>query len=147
MSAGPGEGCDLAQVIAAIPPPIADSDWLEDVRQRLLFQIAAAHEQIDAPSALVLLSTCRHRGARTRTIRLVERLGDWKAARDLCLAAREHPESGAERQQLRRLLPRLNRRLGIAGEKTRELSVVDTFEVLLDPPRVSDPWKLWCETI
>jgi len=83
---------------------------------------------------VALLSTCRHRSARTRTIRLMERLGQWQAARDLCLAAREIPESEAERQQLRRLLPRLNRKLGIAGEKSRELSAVDTFEVLLDPP-------------
>jgi hypothetical protein len=61
------EGAELAQVIEAIPTPIADSDWLEDVRQRLLFQIAAAYEQMDdATSAVALLSTCRHRGARTR---------------------------------------------------------------------------------
>jgi hypothetical protein len=129
------EGAELGQVIAAIPPPVTDSDWLEDVRQRLLFQIAKAYEQMDdATSAVALLSTCRHRGARTRAIRLLERLGRWQAARDLCLAAREGPESEAERQQLRRLLPRLNRKLGIAGENTRDLSAVDTFEVLLDPP-------------
>jgi hypothetical protein len=127
------DGAELAQVVAAIPPPIADSDWLEDVRQRLLFQIAVAHERIDAPAALTLLSTCRYRGARMRTILLLERLGQWQAARDLCLVARERPESEAERQQLRRLLPRLNRKLGIAGENTRELPTVDTFEVLLDP--------------
>ena len=49
------EGAELAQLAAAIPPPIADSDWLEDVRQRLLFQVAAAHERMDdAPSALTL---------------------------------------------------------------------------------------------
>jgi hypothetical protein len=129
------EGGALDQVVAAIPPAIDDSDWLEDVRQRLLFQIAAAYQRMDdASSAMVLFSTCRHRGARTRTIRLLERLGQWQAARDLCLAARESPESEAERQQLLRLLPRLNRKLGTVGDETRELPAVDTFEVLLDSP-------------
>ena len=65
----------LDQVIAAIPPPIADSDWLEDVRQRLLFQVATAYEQSEnASAALAVFSTCRHRGSRMRTIRLLERL-------------------------------------------------------------------------
>jgi hypothetical protein len=129
------EGAELARVIAAIPPPIVDSDWLEDVRQKLLFQIAAACEKMDdASSAMTLLSTCRHRGARTRTIRLLERLGQWQGARDLCLAGWENPESEAERQQLRRVLLRLNRKLGVAGGRTRERPGVETFEVLLDVP-------------
>jgi hypothetical protein len=128
------EGAELARITATFPPPIADSDWLEDVRQRLLFQIAAAYERSDdVSSAMAILSTCRHRGARTRMIRLLERQHQWQAARDLCLVARENPESEAERQQLRRLLPRLNRKLGIAAENPRELSAVDMFEVLLDP--------------
>ncbi len=129
------EGAELAQVVAAMPPPITDSDWLEDVRQKLRFQVAAAYEQMgEVSSAVAILSTCRHRGARTRTIRLLERQHQWQAARDLSLVARAHPESEAERQQLRRVLPRLNRKLGIAGENTRELLAVDTFEVQLDPP-------------
>jgi len=128
------EGAELDQVVAAIPPPIADSDWLASARQKLLFQIAAAYERFDdAPSAVTLLSICRHRGARARTIRLRERLGQWQRARDLCLVAWENSESESERQQLRRLLPRLNRKLGIAADKTRELPAVATFEVLLDP--------------
>jgi hypothetical protein len=98
------------------------------------FHGSRGHHPNGQDRAQALLSTCRHRGARTRTIRLLERLGQWRAARDLCLVAHETPESEAERQQLRRLLPRLNRKLGIASGNTRELSAVDTFEVLLDPP-------------
>lgn len=129
------DGAELARVIAAIQSPIADSDWLEDVRQRLLFQTAVAYERMnDASRAVALLSICRHRGARMRAIRLLERLGRWQSARDLCLAARENPESEAERQQLRRLLPRLNRKLGVAGRNEREPAAVDTFEVALDQP-------------
>jgi hypothetical protein len=132
------EGTELGQVIAGIPPPIADSDWLEDVRQRLLFRVATAYEQLDdAPSALAVLSTCRHRGSRMRTIRLLERLRQWQEARDLCLVARDSPQSESERQQVRRVLPRLNRKLGIAVDKASDspraaMPDVATFEVVLD---------------
>lgn len=130
------EGAELDQVVAAIPSPIADSDWLEDVRQRLLFQIAAAYGRSDnTSSAMAILSTCRHRVARARAIRLLERLGQWQSARDLCLVARENPESESELQQLQRVLPRLHRKLGITAEKRREPPAVATFEVLLDPPQ------------
>ncbi len=127
------EGAELEQVMAVVPPPMADSDWLEDVRQKLLFRIATAYERLDdASSAMALLASCRHRGARSRTIRLLERLGQWQEARDLCLVAAEKPESESERQQLCRLLPRLNRKLGVAGDHTRELPALATFQLLLD---------------
>jgi hypothetical protein len=128
------EGAEPAQVIASIPPPLTDNHWLESVRQNLLFQIATAYQKLnDAAAALAIFSSCRHRGSRIRTIRLLERSGQWQEARDLCSVARAQPESEAERQQLGRLLPRLNRRLGVAGENTREPSTFDTFDVPLDP--------------
>jgi VRR-NUC domain/Fanconi anemia-associated nuclease SAP domain len=127
------EGAEIEQVIASIPPPLADNDWLEDVRQKLLFHIATAYQQLnDVASAIAMFSTCKYRGSRIRTIRLLERSGQWQAARDLCSVARANPEGEAERQQLRRLLPRLSRKLGIAGENTRVLSAVDTFDLPLD---------------
>jgi hypothetical protein len=67
-----------------------------------------------------------------RTARLLERLREWQGARNLCLTARANPESEAETQQLNRLLSRLNRKLGIAAEKTTEPPAVASFEVLLD---------------
>jgi hypothetical protein len=128
------EGAKLEQIIASIPPPLTDNDWLEGVRQNLLFHIATAYQKSnDVASAIAMFSACRCRGSRIRTIRLLERSGQWQAARDLCSVARANPESEAERQQLCRLLPRLSRKLGIAGENTRALFAVDTFDVPLDP--------------
>src|SRR5271166_1023209 len=75
-------GVALDKVIAAIPPPMADSDWLELRRQRLLFEVGRAAERMDDPtSALAVYSTCTHRGARLRTIRLLERTREWERAR------------------------------------------------------------------
>jgi hypothetical protein len=127
------EGADLEEIVAAIPSPISDSDWLEEHRQRLIFQVGAAYERLDdVPSALALFSTCRHRGSRVRAARLLERRHEWQAARDLCATAEENPESEAERQQVRRILPRLSRKLRIAPEKIKEVSPLAAFDVLLD---------------
>jgi hypothetical protein len=81
---------------------------------------------------LEILLQCQCRGARIRGIRLLERLREWSAARDLCLAALEHPESESERQQARRVLPRLHRKLGIPPDATPELPCVASFEIVLD---------------
>ena len=126
------QGVELKEIIAVIPLPIADSDWLEEHRQKLLFQVATSYERLDdASAALAVFSTCRHRRARIRTVRLLERLHEWQEARNLCLAARENPESEAERQQVRRVLPGLNRKLGMAGEKNLKVPGVANFEILL----------------
>ena len=57
--------------------------------------------------------------------------------------ARDNPESEAERQQLRRLLPRLNRKLGIASEQHGELTyrLWRSFEVSLDRRERSARWR------
>ncbi len=127
------EGADLAEIVGHIPSAIPDSDWLEEHRQRLLFQVATAYERLDdAASALAAFSTCRHRGSRMRAARLLERTREWQAARQLCVAAAENPESEAERQQVHRMLPRLNRKLRVADDTGRELPQVAAFDVLLD---------------
>jgi len=129
------DGVELNEIAARIPPPVVDSDWLEEHRQRLLFHIAMAYERSDDDArALAVYSACRYRGSRIRTVRVLERMKEWQSARDLCLAAAANPESEAERQQVRRLLPRLNRKLGILYEKTTELSRVPSFDMLLDGP-------------
>jgi hypothetical protein len=127
------ESADLAEIVASLPSPIPDSDWLEEHRQRLLFQVATAHERSDDPaSALALFSTCRHRGSRIRTARLLERRQEWQAARELCVAAAENPESPTERQVARRMLPRLSRKLRITDERIPDVQQVAAFDVRLD---------------
>jgi hypothetical protein len=126
-------GLGLDTVSAAIPQPIADCDWLEDRRQKLLFYIARAYEQRgESTLALKTYSACAHRGARMRAIRIRERAHEWEIARNLCLLALKNPETEAERQLLRRLLPRLNRKLGVSELKPPELPDVPTLEMQID---------------
>jgi hypothetical protein len=129
------EGESLEDVIARVPSPLDDNDWLEEHRQRLLFQLARACERLgDAPSALTLFATCRHRGSRIRMARLLERRHEWQAARDVCLLATASPESEAERQQVRRVLPRLSRKLRITDENLAGLPQLASFDVRLEAP-------------
>jgi len=128
------DGTELMDIVGNVPRPITDSDWLEEHRQRLLFQVGTAYERLDDVSAAsAVFSTCRHRGARMRTVRSLELAQKCEAARDLCLAAISSPESEAERQQVRRVLPRLNRKLGLAEEKSADgLTQLASFDVQLD---------------
>ena len=125
----------LDEVMAAIPAPITDSEWLEDHRQKLLFQIARAYERQGNPAAAVAIYTaCTHRGARLRMIRLHERACEWQAAHDLCLMAQQVPENEAERQQLRRLMTRLDRKLGLPKTEISAAPEVPTFNMVLEMP-------------
>jgi hypothetical protein len=100
-------------IAESMPPPIVGCEWLEERRQRLLFQMARRYERsADTTAATAVYSECSHPGARIRLIRLHERADRWDAARELCLHALRAPEDEAERQQLERVLPRLNRKLG-----------------------------------
>jgi len=124
-----------ADVVRAGLPPAQDTDWLEDRRQKLLFNIARAYEKDgDSAAAAAVYSSCTHAGARVRLIRVYERGRQWEAARALCLIAQEMPEDEAELQQLRRLLPRLNRRLGMSRGSAPLASKIPSFELVLDAP-------------
>jgi hypothetical protein len=128
-----GQGMPLTDLMQLVPEAIEDSDWIEDGRQRLLFSIAREFERGGAlDAALSLYLDCRHRGARTRAIRLNARAHDWQATRALCLRAQQLPESEAELQYLRRILPRANRRLGIADAAGDPAPTIPRFEVALE---------------
>jgi hypothetical protein len=124
-----------ADAVHAALPAALDCDWLEDRRQKLLFKIGRAYEREGRESsALAAYSTCTHGEARGRVIRLHDRARQWERARALCLAAQENPRSEAEKQQLRRLLPRLNRKLGLCGGPARLASSIPSFNLVLDAP-------------
>jgi VRR-NUC domain-containing protein/Fanconi-associated nuclease 1-like protein/Fanconi anemia protein nuclease-like protein len=130
------EGVPLDELIQLIPPVIKDSDWLEDRRQKLLFSIAREFERAgDLTTALAMYLECTHRGARTRAIRLTSRAHDWPAVRSLCLLAQQNPESEAQLQHIRRVLPRANRKLGIPGDTDAAPPVIPEFEILLEGAR------------
>ncbi len=125
----------VERIAAQMPPRVADCDWLEELRQRLLFQIAQAHERKpDWVSALLGYSACRHRGARMRAIRLHERASQWDIARKLCLAAAQSPESPVESRFAQRLLPRLDRKLGLRGTPAPLITAVPSFELAQTVP-------------
>jgi hypothetical protein len=129
-------GLAVHEVVVEIPPPITSSDWLEARRQKLLFQVGRAYERLgDHQSALAILSSCTHRGARTRTIRLLERAHDFEAARNLCIISRQHPQNEAESQHAHRLLPRLSKKLKIAYDEPAQSVRVPVMEMVLDGPR------------
>jgi hypothetical protein len=128
-------GVALDQVVAAIPAPIVDSDWLEQRRQKLLFQVGQAAERAGDPkAALAVYSSCTHRGALVRTVRLLERAQEREIARDLCLAGIGTSKNASELEQLGRLLPRLNRKLGVAAKLSRKPPIVPAFEIVRDRP-------------
>ena len=128
-------GQPLHEVREGLPPPIADCDWLAERRSRLEFQVARGFERAgDAAAAAELYEACRHPGARIRAIRLKERARHWAAARELALRARQEVLDVAEQQQLARLLPRLERKLGLAVPRSRPGTPVPRFDLCLERP-------------
>jgi VRR-NUC domain len=127
------EGYALDELLPKVPEPVADSDWLEERRQKLLFGIARQYERAgDNEKAFSLYAQCTYRGARTRLIRLNSRLKNWSATLELCLKANGEPESEAERQYVRRVLPRVHKKLGLAGSNDRAPLVIPKFDLQFD---------------
>jgi len=76
-------GNDPAAVELAMPPRIADCDWLEELREQLRFHVGRAHERAgEFARALAIYSTCTHPGARVRAARLGGASGRRTAARE-----------------------------------------------------------------
>jgi len=130
------QGMPLADLLQIIPQPIEGGCWIEDRRQKLLFSIAREFERAgEVDTALSLYLHCSHRGARTRAIRLKARARDWEATRALCLDAQKLPESEAELQYLRRVLPRASRQLGIADAAVDTAPTIPRFDLALEDVR------------
>ena len=140
----------MERILAALPPRIDAGGWLEDRRQKLLFQIARRCErQGETDTALGLYAGCSYPGAWARRIRIYERLQDWEAVASLCEEVLHdgysngypngHPEGSAaglcevERQQCERAARRLSRRLGRTEPRPRRPSIPE-FELYMDKP-------------
>jgi hypothetical protein len=119
-----------AEILAAVPPPIADNAWLESRRAKLLFRVGQRYEKEgDLDAALSVYRDCTYPGARVRAVRVLERQDRWEDAAMLAAAAEEAPEDETERQLLARIVPRLRRRLGVAQAAHRRPSGWVTFEL------------------
>jgi hypothetical protein len=127
------EGMPLEDLVTTVPQTIEDSDWLEERRQELLYLIAREFERSgNSDRALSIHANCRHRGARTRAIRLKLRARDWLGAHELCVRAQACPESEAELQYVRRVLPRAKRKLGVDDSVEPNSMQIPEFELVLE---------------
>ncbi|MEO7206194.1 MAG: VRR-NUC domain-containing protein [Steroidobacteraceae bacterium] len=127
------EGMPLDELTPLVPPAILNSEWLEERRQKLLFLIARGYERAgEGANALAMYLECCYRGARSRAIRLKAKAQDWNGARALCFLAKEKPESEAELQQVRRVLPRIHRKLKRAYRAEAVAPAIEEFEIVLD---------------
>ncbi|MBJ7312948.1 VRR-NUC domain-containing protein [Rugamonas sp. CCM 8940] len=128
-------GEPLDEVLAGLPPPAVDNEWLRSRRDKLLFQFAQQLEkQRDWCAAHALYAGCGYPGARARAIRVLEKDGRSAAAFTLLQAAQRAPESEAERQQLLRIAPRLARQLGQARPAPAVPAPVRRLELSLPAP-------------
>jgi len=126
------EGMPLDEFGALVPGAIEDSEWLEERRQKLLFLIAREYERAgENETALERYLVCGYRGARSRAIRLKAKAQDWKGALTLSALAKENPESEAELQRVRRVLPRIHRKLKIECEP-KLLPAIPEFEIVFE---------------
>jgi hypothetical protein len=126
-------GMPLDELMFLVPPAIRDSEWLEERRQKLLFLIAREYERAgEGVKALAMYLECSYRGAWSRAIRLKCKAKDWEGARALCALAKENPESEAELQHVRRVLPLVYRKLKIVCEAEHAVPVIPEFEIVLE---------------
>ncbi|EJM73956.1 VRR-NUC domain-containing protein [Pseudomonas sp. GM55] len=127
----------LAGIVEQINGLTLINPWLQRRRDKLLFQIAQHCERMaDFSMALALYRHCAYPGARQRSIRVLERCGEYERALDLATQAEQSPQSVAEQQQLLRMLPRLRRKLG--GPPVKRPSAREMLRLELQLPR-TDP--------
>ena len=131
-------GEPAAEVLAQLPQGSAGADWLRARRERLLFRLGQqAEKERDFDTALMIYPTCRWPGARARHIRVLERCGNEQPALALAKLAWQQPENDAEQQQLARMMPRLQRRLG--EPVTRPARPAPPAQITLTLPRPEAP--------
>ncbi|MDN3638628.1 VRR-NUC domain-containing protein [Simiduia curdlanivorans] len=109
---------DISAALASMPSAASSPDWLARRQHRFGFQFGVKLEQAkDYERALDVYVNCGFSEARARRVRVLEKLARQQEALALLTEALAAPYSEAERQQLERARPRLQRALGIESEK------------------------------
>ncbi len=131
---------ELAEIRNDIAPR-HDNDWLEGRRGKLLFQIGQQHERLgNWTDALSCYEDSAYSGARARRIRVLERARQFSDALELAQSALLSPESEAEHQLLRRMLPRLLRQTG--GHPPPRRPPSDIPQIRLQLPTPATAWRV-----
>lgn len=113
--------------------------WLRMRRAKLLFRIGQQAERIqDWPLALEVYRQSDYPGSRSRQIRVLELSAEYSTAMAVLEEVRHAPRSDAEVQHLQRVLPRLQRKLGLAVERRPAARKVSRLDLIVEPiPGVS----------
>ena len=130
---------DPESLLQSIPGPVTDSEWLEQRRAKLLFQIARRCEQLQKTAlAAQIYAGCTHPGAMLRMALIHERAQDHALARSACLTGLRTPHESSQRARFERILTRLDRKVrGIAGTRTR--ASIPTFDIRVPRPALAQP--------
>lgn len=108
--------------------------WLQMRRGKTLFQIGQqAEREQEWALALSLYEHSDYPGARSRRIRVLERCEDYHGAMALLEQVQAAPQSDAELQHLQRVLPRLQRKLGLIDKVRRVARKVDRLDLCVAP--------------
>lgn len=116
---------DVEQDVYAVT---CENSWLQRRRNKLLFQIAQHYEQLeDWASALRIYKRSSYPGGRIRIIRILEKNVQFASAMEMAELAEAAPESEMEVQHLKRIMPRLRRKLN---------QPISLYAVRLQVPRI-----------
>lgn len=108
--------------------------WLEMRRAKTLYQLGQqAEREQDWPLVLSLYERSTYPGARSRRIRVLERCEDYCAALALLEQVLAAPLDDAEMQHARRVLPRLQRKLGLIDKVRRVTRQIERLDVCVAP--------------
>ena len=134
-SASAGEILPLEPMIRGIEELTCGQHWLDERRHKLLYRIGQHCErQRDWTLALASYANCKYPGVRYRRMRVLEQCGRDSEALDLALGAHHAPESEEEAQRLRRMLPRLRRKLGLVNESVCKAAAPERGDLVLERP-------------
>jgi hypothetical protein len=134
-SASSGEALPFETMIREIEALTCGQHWLEQRRHKLLYLMGQHCErQRDWTLALASYANCHYPGARHRRVRVLEQCGRDSEALDLAIRAHHTPESEEEAQRLRRMLPRLRRKLGLANEFVCKPAAPERSDLVLARP-------------
>jgi len=126
---------DIEQDIYAVS---CENSWLLRRRDKLLFHIAQRYEQLEQwIRALRIYKQSSYPGARIRIIRILEKNAQLASAMEMAELAEAVPESETELQHLKRIMPRLRRKLS-QPESARPVRLeVPRIDLKLPRPDVS----------